>query len=150
MSNSLNDLWYAYLTTVVPAAVQSGAAAASPGSSSPNAVNGRSSVISAAPVAPTAGATLASISGLTGIYEVSVQTMFSGSGTPVDADAVNVQVTDGTNTFSLFTNVNKDVPSPIRKFFAQGTAFTVSVKAIAAGTASVAYGVNLIATKVGS
>jgi hypothetical protein len=150
MSNTLNDLWYAWLTSQVPAAVQNGTVSATPGGSTNNAVTGRSSVVSAAPIAPGAGATLASIAGLTGIYEVSVQTMFSGSGTPVDADAVNIQYTDGTNTMSLLTNVNKDVPSVVRKFYCQGTAFTVSLKAIAAATASVAYSVNIVATKVGS
>lgn len=149
MSMTINDLWQAWLQTQLPANVLSGANAPTPGSAIQPSVIGSSAQNSNHSLSPAAGALIATIANLTGLYEVQVWTAF-GAGAPVAADTVNMQLNAaGAQVQKLFTPTVLGQANPPMRMITRLNNQGFDVKAIAIGTAGVDYWATIVATQIG-
>lgn len=149
MSASTNDLWNYWLQTQLPAGVVNQTAQPVPGSQAQNGYVGNSVTASGKVTAPGAGGLIATITNLTGLFEVQVTTAF-GAGAPVAADFANMRsIAAAINQMTLFTPVTLGASNPPTKYVYRLNNQNLDVKAIAAATAGVDYWATITATQIG-
>lgn len=100
--------------------------------------------------APAAGATIATHqppAGATGkLHKIIVTTWLSGTGTPAEADNMNMAFKYGTTIISNIPVATTPITTTF--YFKAATGVAFSVVAVAAGTADVTYNAMLVATQV--
>lgn len=147
---SLNDYMFAWYSASLPASFSSAGTFPAAGSQVQNSITASSTTVSGSQTAPTAGTTVATTGALTGMYKIRVLATFSGSGTPVAADTINLQITAGSLTLNHYVDVTPGRVNDATEFFFRASAQAVVAKAIGNATANVAYNVTIVATPIAS
>lgn len=145
---TVNDLWHMWLQANLPFNNVSGQTTdIQAGSQVPNAIAVASAVGSGNVLAPGAGATIASTTGINGVIKVECWLCFT-AGAPTLADAKNWVVDFNGVSIKPFADVTPGkVTGPFT--FIGGLGFnSANVKTIGAGTAGVEYSAVVIATKI--
>lgn len=152
---SLNDLWYAWLSSQVPAATQAmftgGAGTIPVGTGIQNNTQTDSLFASGKVAAPTAFTIICATSAATGLYRVSGMVLYTGAGTPADGtEESNMRVNIGSNAkFPIQIPPVKNVPVIFDFGVFRCNAETVRIGSILAATATVNYSGTIVATRVG-
>lgn len=149
MPGSLNDLMYAYFTALVDG---SGTLNGGIPASLPTAQQGNSLTDTTSVSAPGAGATIATVTPVAGIYEVIVNSYIGGT-TVATNEMTNMRLTIGATPVGRILN---SVPGTSGAVSVTQTKFRVSVNgsqaisviAVVAGTAGSVYAASVVASRI--
>lgn len=150
MSLSKDDLLYRWLQASLPVSMQSENTAVTPGSISGSGYMGETVFAYGAETTPSAASAFATSDPLTGLYQINAQVVYTGTGTPAEAEAANIAVYVGVfRKMSIMIPPVKNTIATIDNLVFRFANQPVQLASIGAGTTDVTYRGTICAVKIG-
>lgn len=147
MEPTTPDLLRSFLKQMLPAGLSDGSVQAVPGVSAFSSYTTETLFANGTVTAPVVGNDIATIVTLTGLYEVSVQGMYTGTA-PAAAEINNFMFVAATSKFRLIIPPVLNTPSDWFKYRIRLNAQSIRVRAFQTPTATVDYSAIILADKI--